>query len=101
MQIWALTLGARYLWEWQMKAPEGEYYPPYFNWLVAPGYALIFSLLLWASGAYRRPYRMRSIVSASFAGFIAIATMSYIFKEINFSRAIVMLVSGGTLLTTL
>lgn len=95
------TLLIKDLWEEFGKHTHGGYYPPLFNWFVAPIYAAIFVLFLSSFGAYRRPYKIRTIVSAIFSGFITIATFSFIFKDINFSRAIVVLSSVYALFLTL
>lgn len=77
------------LWEKNYKFTEGGAYPEIFDHLAAPIYAFAFVFFFWVLGAYKRPYRFRPIIIGVFLGFITIATISYIFPEINFSRAIV------------
>jgi GT2 family glycosyltransferase len=90
----ATTLGIKYFWEaYYQQSPEHDYYPPIFNWAVAPVYALIFILFLFLFGAYRRPFQIRAVILAVFSSFITIATGSFVFKHFNFSRAIVALLS--------
>lgn len=88
-------------WEWNVKYVEGGHYPDTFDWIAAPVYTLVFTGLLWGAGAYRKPYRIRPLVAATLSGFVAIATVSYLFPAINFSRAIVGLTSIFTLLMTI
>jgi O-antigen biosynthesis protein len=100
--IGTLFIGVKTLWEQLVYHPvEKPYYDEAFNWIAAPTYALVFVAFLTLFGAYRRPYRIRTVFSAAFAGFIAIATISFLFKNINYSRAIVMLGSSLTLVLTL
>lgn len=68
-------------------------YPIEFDLIAAPIYTLVFVLLLAAFGAYRKPYKLRPIITATFVSFITIATVSWVFPEINFSRMIVGLAS--------
>lgn len=87
--IYGIIQGIKAYWEHYVKYVEGGEYPPTFDYVAAPIYALVFVGLLGIAGAYKRPFRIPPIVSATFGGFVAIATVSYIFPEINFSRAIV------------
>lgn len=97
--FWGATLAIKELWERFIKDPE--YYSEVFDWIVAPGYALIFVIYLYLLGEYKRPFKIRNIFTAIFSGFITIATVSFIFKDINYSRAIVLLASSATLLISL
>lgn len=84
------------LWEKNYKYTHGGAYPEIFDQLAAPIYAFAFVFFFVLLGAYRRPYRFRPLVVAVFMGFITIATVSYIFPDINFSRAIVGIASLTT-----
>jgi len=83
-------------WETQHRYVEGGGYPPSFDLIAAPIYVFVFVVFLIIAGAYRKPYKSRKIISAAFSGFIAIATVSYLFPEFNYSRAIVGLTSMFT-----
>ncbi|MEL6192338.1 MAG: glycosyltransferase [Bacteroidota bacterium] len=91
--IYGLIYGIKSYWEHYVKYIEGGAYPPSFDWVAGPIYTLVFISFLAVAGAYKKPYQIRSIITATFGGFIAIATVSYIFPQINFSRAIVGLTS--------
>lgn len=95
------TLGIKELWENLVKYPDGEGYSQIFDWFVAPIYSVIFVFYLYVMGAYKRPFKIRSVFTAIFSGFITIATLNFIFKDINFSRAIVLMASGAILLLSL
>ncbi|MBX7242993.1 MAG: glycosyltransferase family 2 protein [Bacteroidia bacterium] len=88
-------------WEKNIKYIEGGYYPPQFDWVAAPVYTVVFLLFLILAGAYKRPFRIRPLITAMFSAFIAIATVSYIFPKINYSRAIVGLSSVCSLLISI
>jgi GT2 family glycosyltransferase len=96
IMIYGIIQGIKYYWETQHKYVEGGGYPMSFNLIAAPIYVLVFITFLILTGAYKKPYKTRTIVSAAFSGFVAIATVSYLFPEINYSRAIVGLTSMFT-----
>lgn len=96
IMIYGIIQGIKYYWETQHKYVDGGGYPMSFNLIAAPIYVLVFITFLILTGAYKKPYKTRTIVSAAFSGFIAIATVSYLFPEINYSRAIVGLTSMFT-----
>ena len=97
--IYGAILGIKKYWEYVHKLPKDDIpYPPEFDYIAAPVYTLVFVLLLWLLGAYRKPFKLRPIVVASFAGFVAIATVSFFYPHINFSRAIVGLASIATVI---
>ena len=90
--IYAVMFGIKEYWEHYVKYIDfnnGEY-PAQFVWGYMPAYTLGFVFFLWLTGAYRRPYRLRSLILAPFWSFLTIATATYLFPFIlNFSRAIV------------
>ncbi len=88
-------------WEKNIKFIEGGYYPLAFDWIAAPIYTVVFLLFLGLAGAYKRPFRIRPLITAMFSAFVAIATVSYIFPKINYSRAIVGLSSVFSLLISI
>lgn len=96
MMIYGVIQGIKWYWETQHKYVEGGGYPLSFDLIAAPIYVIVFIIFLSIAGAYRKPYKSRKIISAAFFGFIAIATVSYLFPEINYSRAIVGLTSMFT-----
>ncbi|MCB9231335.1 MAG: glycosyltransferase [Bacteroidia bacterium] len=101
--IYGAIFGIKEYWEFRANYIEGEdgQYPLTFDLVAAPIYSVIFVFFLWSFGAYKKPFRIRPILTAGFSGFIAIATVSYIFKDINFSRAIVGLSSIATIFLAL
>ncbi|MEL6672622.1 MAG: glycosyltransferase [Bacteroidota bacterium] len=101
--VYGLMLGITAYWEHYVKyIVGGNYYPPLFRFGYLPVYALIFILFLWIAGAYRKPYRLRPLLTAPLSAFIAIATVTYMFEGVlNFSRAIVGLSAVFTSLLTL
>jgi GT2 family glycosyltransferase len=86
----------KWYWETQHKYVSGGGYPLSFDLVAAPIYVGVYLFFLKLTGAYSTPYRSRNIISAAFLGFITIATVSYLFPEINYSRAIVGLTSMFT-----
>ena len=96
IMIYGIIQGIKYYWETQHKYVDGGGYPMSFNLIAAPIYVLVFITFLILTGAYKEPFKTRTIVSAAFSGFVAIATVSYLFPEINYSRAIVGLTSMFT-----
>jgi GT2 family glycosyltransferase len=94
--IYGVIQAIKWYWETQHKYVEGGGYPLSFDLIAAPIYVVVLVLFLSIAGAYHKPYKSRKIISAAFFGFIAIATVSYLFPEINYSRAIVGLTSMFT-----
>lgn len=84
---------------WETYRNGWEYEPLYDKVLL--GYAGVYVAYLWLSGAYKRPYKIRGVFLAVFLGFVTIATVNFLAKDINYSRAIPLLTSGGVLLTAL
>lgn len=94
IMVWGATIGIKEYWEYIHKIQKDKIpYPAEFDYIAAPVYALVFISFLWIAGGYRKPYRIKPIQYGAIAGFVAIATVSYLFPEINFSRMIVMLSS--------
>ncbi|MEO0900147.1 MAG: glycosyltransferase [Bacteroidota bacterium] len=102
LMIYGTMFGIKSYWEHYIKYIDGGRYPEEFTFVYMPIYSLIFVLLLWFSGAYKRPFRIRPLIMAPFVGFLAIATGTYMFTFIkNFSRAIVGLSAIFTTLITI
>jgi O-antigen biosynthesis protein len=88
--VYAATYGVKEYWEYIHKLQkDGKPYPDAFDYVAAPVYTLVFIVFLWIAGGYRWPFKVKPIFIAAVAGFVAIATVSYIFPSINFSRMIV------------
>lgn len=88
--LYGAIIGIKEYWEYIHKLQkDGIPYPPEFDTLAAPVYTLVFIAFLAIAGGYRKPFKFRPIQTAALSGFIAIATVSYVFPEINFSRMIV------------
>jgi len=99
--VYGMIYGVKEYWEHYVKYIEGGEYPLAFDLIAAPVYTLVFISFLGLAGAYKKPYQIRPIVTATFAGFIGIATFSFIFSSVNFSRAIVGLASVFTMVITM
>lgn len=90
LMVYAATYGVKEYWEYIHKLQkDGRPYPDAFDYLAAPIYTLVFISFLWIAGGYKWPFKVKPIFTAAVAGFVAIATMSYLFPSINFSRMIV------------
>ncbi|MDX1906596.1 MAG: glycosyltransferase [Bacteroidia bacterium] len=100
--IYAVMYAIQAYWEHYVKYIEGGAYPPEFEQVYMPVYTGVFMLLLWLAGAYRKPYQLRPLILAPLGGFIAIATVTYMFPVVkNFSRAIVGLSAVFTMLVAM
>jgi GT2 family glycosyltransferase len=100
--LYGAILGIKTYWEYIHKLQkDGNPYPDEFTFIAAPIYALVFIVILWVVGGYRKPYRFKPIQTAAVSGFVAIATVSYLFPEINFSRMIVGLSSVSMAIITM
>lgn len=96
IMVFGATIGIKEYWEYIHKIQKDKMpYPPEFDYIAAPIYSLVLITFLWIAGGYKRPFRAKPIQTAAFAGFVAIATMSYLFPSINFSRMIVGLTSAA------
>ncbi|MFN0201329.1 MAG: glycosyltransferase [Bacteroidia bacterium] len=93
--------GIKEYWEHNIKFVEGGEYPLTFDVVAAPIYVVVFVFFLWIMGAYQKPYKIRPIIVATFSAFVSIATVSYLFPYINYSRAIVGLSSIFSVLIAL
>ncbi|WNJ15974.1 glycosyltransferase family 2 protein [Pontibacter sp. G13] len=88
--IYGTIFGIKEYWEHYVKFIEGGFYPQEFSLVYMPAYTLVFVAFLWLAGAYKKPFRIRPLISAPFWAFVFIATCTYMFDGIlNFSRAIV------------
>jgi GT2 family glycosyltransferase len=97
--IYLASLGITAYWEHYIKFLKYIPYPPLFRYGYLPVYALLFGGLLWALGAYRRPFRLRPLIAAPLLGFVSIATITFMVSSIeNYSRAIVGLTSVFTMI---
>lgn len=86
---------------WETNHRWVDYYPDTFDFVANPIYSLIFVLMLWFFGAYKKPYKLQPIINSAFFGFVSIAIFSYVFSQFNFSRAIVFLGSISVFILTL
>ncbi|MCI4666952.1 MAG: glycosyltransferase family 2 protein [Bacteroidia bacterium] len=102
LMIYGTMFGIKAYWEHYIKYIDGGRYPVEFPLYYMPAYTLVFVLLLWFMGAYKKPFRIRPLIVAPFVGFLTIATGTYMFTFIkNFSRAIVGLSAIFTTLLTI
>lgn len=100
--VYGAIIGVKEYWEYIHKLQkDGIPYPEEFNYIAAPVYTLLFISFLALAGGYRKPYKFRPLQLAALSGFITIATVSYLFPEINFSRMIVGLSSVAMVIITL
>lgn len=97
--VYLTSLGITAYWEHYIKYLQYIPYPPLFRYGYLPAYALLFTGLLWALGAYRRPFRLRPLIAAPLLGFVSLATITYMVSVIeNYSRAILGLTSVFTMI---
>lgn len=69
--------------------------------ILSLGYAGIVTLYLLVLGAYRQPFRIRTVFLSVFAAFVSIATILFLMPPINRSRVTVGLFAVGALLLAL
>lgn len=98
LQFGAVAAGTTWLWG---KHVRGIDYDPQLLQYVLPLMGAVYVGFLWLSGAYRRPYKLRSLVSAFFSAVVALATLLFLFKAFNFSRAIPLLTAFGAFVVSI
>ena len=78
-------------WERQVKYLP-HYFPDKYLFFVIPVYIIIWMLSSFLSGAYRRPFRLRSLLSGIAAGTLVIAVVyAFLPESWRFSRALILL----------
>lgn len=93
---YSLFLYMAVYWEREIKFLP-HYFPDKYLFFVIPIYIMIWMLSGLLSGAYRRPFRLRSLLSGIAAGTLAIAvTYAFLPESWRFSRALILL---GAMLT--
>lgn len=86
-------------WGWLQIHPAEV--PGWYYWAGPAAYALVFVVANALWGNYRRPFRIRALFGAAFTGFLALVVLTYVFKQVNFSRMIVGLSAVGALMAGL
>jgi len=89
LQAAAIFLTIKTAWQGAYAYARGGQYPALFTWLAVPLYTLLFVGAFAVAGAYKTPYRKRSLLRGTALAFVSIATVSYLLPAINFSRFIV------------
>ncbi len=90
-QLWAIYWAANI-----------HYYPPQYTWLVIPLYILILMLCSWLYGGYLKPLKPVRIVKGMATGAAALLVFYSLLNESQrYSRALLLLGCGWTLLSTL
>ena len=69
--------------------------PDYFWLALVPGYALTYVIGLAVSRAYKRPYRLRRLFGGVGGAFLVLVLLTFLFKPLNVSRAILVLSAGS------
>ena len=89
-------------WETNVKGMSVDMYPPEYMLIMVPVYILIWLLALYMNGGYDRPYRSSGVFKGVIAGTITILVIYALLPEsVRFSRALIILGSIWTLLSTL
>ena len=79
------------LWE-KYKFGTEAYYPDYFYYSAVPVYILTWILSIYLSGGYKKPVRIRKIISGHLTGTIIILVIYALLPEkVRFSRALILL----------
>ena len=100
--VYATIIGIKEYWEYFHKLlKDGIPYPKAFDYVAAPIYTIVIIGFMTINGAYKKPYKLKPIFIAASMSFIAIATVSFIWSSINFSRAIVGLASISSIFIAL
>ena len=94
-------MGIKYLWA-TFWAENVCYYPPVYTFAVIPVYILILMLCMWLYGGYERPVRLWRIVKGMGIGaLILLAFYSLLDEHQRYSRAVLLLGSLWTIVSTL
>ena len=79
-----------------------SYYPPEYTWLVIPIYILVLMLGSWLYGGYVKPVRLTRIVKGMATGSILLLLFySLLDESMRYSRALLLMGCGWTLVSTL
>ncbi len=79
-----------------------HYYPPQYTWVVIPCYILLLMLCSWLYGGYEKPVKPLRIVKGMVVGTAALLVFYSLLNESQrYSRALLLLGCGWTLLSTL
>lgn len=79
-----------------------NYYPSIYTWAILPLYSLILLLTVFLSGGYDKPIRLGRIAKGVGIGsFLLLAFYSLLDETLRYSRAIILLGSLWTLLSTI
>ena len=83
-------------------ASNVHYYPPQYTWMVIPFYILLLMLCSWLYGGYLKPIKPLRIVKGMAVGAAALLVFYSLLNESQrYSRALLLLGCGWTLLSTL
>ena len=83
-------------------ASNVHYYPPQYTWVVIPCYILLLMLCSWLYGGYQKPLKAIRIVKGMMVGTAALLVFYSLLNESQrYSRALLLLGCGWTLLSTL
>lgn len=86
-----LIITIKFFWQQYIRKLPENFYPEWFDFSIAPFYSLLFVIGLFIAKSYHKPYRIQRTGLGVSIGFVFIVIISYLFKEINFSRGIVIL----------
>ena len=87
-------------WE-QYKFPEGGAYPPAFLHYIVPAYIIIWVVSILLSGGYFRPVRIIKLLQGIGTGTLIILVLYALLPEnLRFSRALILIGTAWTLLST-
>ena len=94
-------VGLKWLWATYW-ASNVHYYPPEYTWMIIPGYILLLMLGSWLYGGYEKPVRLMRIVKGMAMGcLLLIVFYSLLDESRRYSRALLLLGCGWTLLSSI
>lgn len=94
-------LGIKWLWSTYW-AENADYYPPEYTWMIIPCYILLLMLCSWLYGGYEKPVKLMRIVKGMAVGSLLLVVFYSLLDESRrYSRALLLLGCGWTLLSSI
>jgi GT2 family glycosyltransferase len=86
---------------WESNHKYVGIYPDYYLFLVIPIYIIIWQTGIYLNGGYNRPFKFVPIFRGIFIGTLLIAAFSNFYDPIRFSKAIILLGAGWSVLAVM